>query len=66
MKWKEGRGNKNLKKGDMLSEGVGALEKVGGRWGGGPSFAKGMETQILVIEKLNGRKYFILRIYFCL
>ena len=35
MKWKEGRGNKNLKKGDMLSEGVGALEKVGGRWGGG-------------------------------
>ena len=30
-----------------------------------PSSAKCMATQILVTAKLNGRKYFILRGFFC-
>ena len=30
-----------------------------------PSSAKGMATQIVVISKLNGRKYFILRGFIC-
>ena len=31
----------------------------------GPSSAKRIATQILVIAKLNGRKYFILRVFVC-
>ena len=30
-----------------------------------PSSAKRIATQILVITKLNGRKYFILRVFIC-
>ena len=30
-----------------------------------PSSAKRIATQILVIAKLNGRKYFILRVFVC-
>ena len=30
-----------------------------------PSFAKRISTQMLVIEKLNGRKYLILRGFAC-
>ena len=31
----------------------------------GPSYAKRIATQILIIAKLNGRKYFILRVFVC-